>query len=506
MGQFSMMASVAGNYGALRRRRLLSFSGAAAGLALLPRIARAETGIILNDASRLNATRVARHVILRPDAEVSLIADLRSELRDAAAVGRPVALGVARHSMGGQSLAIGATALTFEGGQCIPDTNAGLYRAKMGARWRDVIRTLDPIGWSPAVMQSNNDFGVASTFSVNAHGWPVPHGPFGTTVRQIRLMLADGELVTCSATENAALFRLAMGGYGLAGIVVDVDVAMLPNRLLTPHFEVIPSADFAEHFLALCTNPAVSMAYGRVEVAAHAFLEQAMAVAYHTSPQQPAALPPAPSEWPTTGLARRVYRAQTGSEIGKRLRWFLETEVAPGRLEGDATRNALLNEPVANLASGDPTRTDILHEYFIPPKRLADFLGACREVLPRFHQDLLNVTLRYVEADPISLLAYAPGPRISAVMSFSQVIDSAAEADMRAMTQALVDRVLELSGSFYLPYRLHARLTQMRRAYINVDAFAEAKRQADPKLLFRNVLWDRFLSPLSQDASARSKL
>jgi FAD/FMN-containing dehydrogenase len=455
---------------------------------------------VLNDASRLNATRVARHVVLRPDAEASLIAALRAELRDAAAAGRPVALGVARHSMGGQSLVTGGTALTFDGGQCAPDIGAGLYHATMGARWRDVVGMLDPVGWSPAVMQSNNDFGVASTFSVNAHGWPVPHGPFGTTVRRVRLMLADGDLVTCSATENAALFRLAMGGYGLAGIVVDVEAAMLPNRLLTPHFEEMPSAAFSEHFVTLCTDPDVSMAYGRLDVAAHAFLEQALAVGFRASPRQPAALPPAPGEWPAAGLVRRLYRAQTGSEIGKRLRWFLETDVAPELLEGPVTRNALLNEPVSNLAGRDPARTDILHEYFVPPARLADFLGACREVMPRFHQDLMNVTLRYVQADPISLLAYAPEPRIAAVMSFSQKMASAAEADMRAMTQTLIDRVLELGGSFYLPYRLHARPDQMRRAYPKAGVFAEAKLRADPKLLFRNALWDRCLSPAAQEA------
>jgi FAD/FMN-containing dehydrogenase len=397
--------------------------------------------------------------------------------------------------MGGQSLATGGTALTFEGGPCTPDTACGSFHATMGTRWRDVIRTLDPIGWSPSVMQSNNDFGVASTFSVNAHGWPVPHGPFGTTVRRVRLMLADGTLVMCSPTENTALFRLAMGSYGLAGIVLDVEAAMLPNRLLTPHFEVMPSAAFAEHFMTLCTDPTVSMAYGRLDVAAHAFLEQALAVAYRPSPVQPVTLPAAPNEGPTTGLFRRLYRAQTGSESGKRLRWFLETGVAPGRFEGDATRNALLNEPVANLAGTDPARSDILHGYFIPPARLADFVGACREVMPRFHQDLLDVTLRYVAADPISLLAYAPAPRIAAVMSFSQVIAPAAEADMRAMTQALIDCVLEVGGNFYLPYRPHARPDQMRRAYPNAGVFAEAKRQVDPKSLFRNALWDRYFSP-----------
>ena len=83
-------------------------------------------------------------------------------------------------------------------------------------------------------MQSNHDFGVAATFSVNAHGWPVPYGPFGSTVRSLRLMLADGTVVTCSRTENQELFQLAMGGYGLFGIILELEVDMVENLLLRP--------------------------------------------------------------------------------------------------------------------------------------------------------------------------------------------------------------------------------------------------------------------------------
>jgi FAD/FMN-containing dehydrogenase len=32
------------------------------------------------------------------------------------------------------------------------------FRASAGATWRDVIATLDKAGFSPPVMQSNNDF------------------------------------------------------------------------------------------------------------------------------------------------------------------------------------------------------------------------------------------------------------------------------------------------------------------------------------------------------------
>ena len=41
------------------------------------------------------------------------------------------------------------------------------YRVEAGARWSQVIRALDPLGFSPAVMQSNHDFGAAATLSVS---------------------------------------------------------------------------------------------------------------------------------------------------------------------------------------------------------------------------------------------------------------------------------------------------------------------------------------------------
>ena len=431
-----------------------------------------------------------------PDIEAALLARLRAELRDARAAGRPVAMGAARHSMGGQSLARDGTALSFAATGCEVDRQAGVCRAGLGTRWHGMIDTLDPLGLSPAVMQSNNDFGVASTFSVNAHGWPVPHGPFGTTVHRIRLLLADGTLVTCSPRENADLFGLAMGGYGLAGIIVDIDTSVTQNRLLVPEFAVMRADSFGPRFAALCADPSVSMAYGRLDVSAHDFLGEALMVGYRAAADQPAMLPQAGQGGGAVGaLSREVYRAQTGSELCKRARWFMESRVAPGRLERGATRNALLNEPVANLADADKRRTDILHEYFVPPERFAEFLAACREVIPLFHQDLLNVTLRFLAPDNLSLLAYAPARRIAAVMSFTQSMDAAADADMRAMTRSLVERVIALGGSFYLPYRLHALPSQMHRAYPRAAEFAALKRHYDPGLLFRNALWDSWLAP-----------
>ena len=43
-------------------------------------------------------------------------------------------------------------------------------------------------------------------------------------------MLADGSVVHCSREENVELFSAVLGGYGLFGIILDVDLATVPNR------------------------------------------------------------------------------------------------------------------------------------------------------------------------------------------------------------------------------------------------------------------------------------
>src|SRR5205807_7626796 len=119
---------------------------------------------------------------------------------------------------------------------------------------------------------------VAGTLSVNAHGWPVPFGPFGTTVRSFRLMLADGTIVTCSPTENAELFRAVIGGYGLFGIVIDADLATVENVLLLPAYERMPAASTIGRFAAVVHEPSVRMAYVRLSVASADFLGDALVV------------------------------------------------------------------------------------------------------------------------------------------------------------------------------------------------------------------------------------
>ena len=371
-----------------------------------------------------------------------------------------------------------------------------IYRVHAGARWGQVIAALDQVGMSPKVMQSNNDFGVAATFCVNAHGWPAPHAPMGSTVRTVRMLRPDGELIRTSREEFADIFNLTMGGYGLTGAILDMDVEMVPNRNLEPTFQRLPSRDFAPFFIGAIESGGVNMAYGRLNVDREDFFEESLMVTYRDAADQ-SVIPAATGSGTLSKLSRPVFRAQLMNEPMKDARWGFEAFLRPLIGGGTVTRNTLLNEPVITLDDNDPGRTDILHEYFVPPERFADFITACQEVIPASYQELLNITLRYVAADRESVLAYATGNRIACVMLFSQEMTARAETDHRRMTRELIDRVLDLGGTYYLPYRPHATRAQFLKSYPSARAFVRRKLELDPDATFRNLFWDRYLKDLA---------
>ena len=445
---------------------------------------------LMNDASLMSETPIFKHIVVKEAPGDALVATLRAELKAAEAEGRCVNIGAARHSMGGQAIPRDGHAITYDFPFVSVEPGAHIYSVQAGTRWHQVISALDPLGLSPKVMQSNSDFGVASTFSVNAHGWPCPFGPMGSTVRSVGMVLADGTFLRASRSENADLFAAAMGGYGLIGLITDLEVEAERNMLLEPAFLKMPAAEFASAFTGVMDGT-VPMAYGRLNIDREGFFDDAMLVTYREVPGE---VPPAAGSGFLSKISRHIFREQLGNEWVKRRRWGIETGIGAS-LQGATSRSSLMNEPVITLDDRDPTRTDILHEYFVAPDRFADFVTAAREIIPGSYQELLNITLRYVAQDKTSLLSYAPqGPRIASVLLFSQEMTARAEADMVRMTGAMIEAVIGIGGSYYLPYRLHASVDQFARSYGRAAEFVALKRRVDPGLRLRNALWDTYMA------------
>src|SRR2546430_16976942 len=112
-------------------------------------------------------------------------------------------------------------------------------------------------------MQSDSPFTVGGSLSVNCHGWQNDRPPIASTVESFRLLLADGRIVRCSRSENAELFAATLGGYGLFGIILDVDLRVVPDGRYRIEHTRVGGTDYVEVVRARVRSGPVGLAFGR---------------------------------------------------------------------------------------------------------------------------------------------------------------------------------------------------------------------------------------------------
>lgn len=446
-----------------------------------------------NDFSRLSPNKPAE-IVTAPADIASAERELAAVVRRAAAKGRQVSISGARHSMGGQTLAPEGIVIDMQPlNHTRFDEQSGLLTVGAGARWRDVIPYLDHLGRAVRVMQSDNDFSVGGSLSVNCHGWQHNSPPIASTVESLRLLRADGSVITCSPTENTELFHLVLGGYGLFGIILEARLQTVANEFYQDQRTRVAPADYAATYHNLTGHGEVGMAYGRISIAPHSFLREATITVLRRQESQGAIRDTLSNDTPNW-LKRAVVRGEVGSDYGKNLRWFLEKHIGEsGNLV--RTRNQVMNEPSEWFLNRNPADTEILQEYFIPGDQLAGFIEDARGVFQQHQPDLLNITVRNVLKDDVAFLSYAHEEVFGLVMLFHLPITAAADGRLKALDQALVETALAHRGTYYLPYRPHATRAQFLRAYPQAGRFFELKRQYDPGEIFQNQFYRNYGPP-----------
>jgi FAD/FMN-containing dehydrogenase len=442
-----------------------------------------------DDVSRLDKTQIAEIWDIPSDPQKGEDG-LRELLHRAQVSHLHVSIAGARHSMGGQTIypgGIEVNMLPFKGMNLDEDKN--LLRVQAGAKWADVIPYLDQHGRSVAVMQSDNSFTVGGSLSVNCHGWQYDRPPIASTVESFHLMKADGSVIACSRTQNQEMFSLALGGYGLFGVILDADLRVVPNERLRLEQYVVPlSGAMASFDRSLRKNQTVELAYARMNITPQKMFDEVLVNVLYRERGPIPHLTAAGSHW----LPRLVFRGSAGSTYGKEMRWSAETKIQPELAGTTFSRNQLMNDNAEWYLDHSQETTDILHEYFVGREHAGEFLAAARKIIRTHNEDLLNVTVRDVKTDHDTFLNYATQDMLAFVMFFSQARTPAGDVEMQTMTQELVDAVLEADGRYYLPYRLHPTAAQFRRAYPQADEFFNLKRRYDPQELFQNEFYRKY--------------
>jgi FAD/FMN-containing dehydrogenase len=216
------------------RREFLQAAGAMAGLQLQP-------GTVVNDIhSQLNATRV-REIV-----PVATVGEIQRALVRAREAGLSVSVAGGRHAMGAQQFASGSMLLDMTGCSRVRSlSSTGIVEIEGGTMWPALVDHLlkvqegVPQQWGFAQKQTGADrLTIGGALSANVHGRGLKMKPFIADVESFDLVDADGELRRCSRTQNGELFRLAIGGYGLFGVIAAVRLRLVPRRKVRRVVEV----------------------------------------------------------------------------------------------------------------------------------------------------------------------------------------------------------------------------------------------------------------------------
>lgn len=463
------------------------------------------SGILCNDVhSRLNPVRVSR--ILRPGSAEEVAAIL-SDPRHA---GEAVSICGSRHAMGGQQFGEGTILLDLRGlKECGEvDRENGLVEAGAGLTWPELIRELharqqglSPL-WSIRQKQTGaDDLTLGGALAANIHGRGLTMAPIIGDVEAFTLVDASGQIRRCSRSENAELFRHAIGGYGCFGVITSVLLRLVP-RLKVERLVEITTTD--RLIPSLEKRIAGGSFYGdfqfSIDEASPDFLNRGVLSSYRPVDQSRSmedAQELGADDWEELiHLAHtdraKVFEVYSGHYLRTHgsLYWSDTHQLGVYLDDYHVHLDEKLDAPVA---------TEMITELYVPRARLVEFMASAAELLRPSGIPVIYGTVRLIEQDRESALAWAR--ESFACVIFNLHTEHEGDGVMRAadVFRSLIDLALSFDGSYFLTYHRWATREQLEQAYPGFRGFLRVKEKYDPRGRFQSEWWryyrDLFAKP-----------
>lgn len=431
--------------------------------------------------------RRARVDLIRPGTEEQLLQEVRQALEQ----GRKLSVRGVGHSAGGQSFADGGVVVDMRDLDKIleVDPERRTIRVQSGATWAPVAKALEPHRLSITTTQEFKSFSIGGSVAANVHGKTIDCGPLIEGIESLRLLGPDGEILNVSREENAELFPLVIGGYGLFGIVVDVTFKVVPDRLVEKSEVVLMDAErmcaaYLERVLgAIDETP---LCYGFLDTTCR----RGFYITYSYAGEPGAVEEVPPRKDPSPLFFNLLVRLKRWSAWVRRNGFDIMWK-ASGKPERMLRSQRLL------LWNESPSAFDdmLLQKYFVPVERFAELVARFGEIFEH-HGDglpLLTNHFRYVPPNDEGVLSPAPVPSMCLIPGYLANKDSEAWWQRVAeVTDKLMEATLELGGSYYLTFDSLASPQQLRRAYPRWQEVLEAKSKYDPETRFSSLFFERY--------------
>ncbi len=495
----------------MRRREFLK-KGVQAGAAVTlwpagcaPR-SHTAANLIVNDVhARLNATPV--HSVARPES----LDTLRAAVREAATHGRAVSIAGGRHAMGGQQFGRNTVLIdTTRMNRVVEfDDEHGQIEVEAGIQWPQLISYLQQASvagkrcWSIIQKQTGADgLCIGGALSANIHGRGLQLKPFINDIESFTLINDTGKLLRCSRQGNAELFSLAIGGYGLFGVVWSVRLRLRPRTKLQRIVRIID----VDHLMpAFQQRIDEGCEFGDFQFAvdpkSRDFLRRGVFSCY-----RPVELDiPIPagqrslseSDWSTLVALAHADPTRAFEQYSAH---YLATSGQIYWSDTHQLSNYVRDYHVSldPLTTAGQCATEVITELYVPRLHLAQFLDVVRDDCGRHNVKLIYGTIRLIERDDESYLAWARQPWACIVLNLH--VNHSPEGLRRAAQhfRMLIDHAIRYDGSYFLTYHRYAQRDQVLRCYPQFPEFLRLKRRYDPGERFQSD-WYRHYRDLLSD-------
>ena len=456
----------------------------------------------VNDVhSRMNATRVAG--VVQP----SSLGEVRCLLKDAGAAGLAVSIAGGRHAMGGQQFGTDDVLIDTRGLNRVLsfDPRAGTVEVQAGVQWPELIDHLAvrpdnrTARWTIRQKQTGADrLSIGGALAANIHGRGLRMRPFIGDVESFTLLGADGRLRTCSRAENAELFALAVGGYGLFGFVYSVTLRLARRHKLR---RTVVETTVDELAGAFDARIAAGFTFGDFQFAVDAtsgdFLRRGIFSCYRpvdgngdNADDDDAPVPAGQRSLSEADWRRLLHLAHVDKSRAYAL--YAGHYLATSGQVYFSDEHQLTpyvdcyHDDIDRLTGSGHRGGEMITELYVPRPRLAEFMAACRADLPARGADVIYGTIRLIERDGESFLAWAREPFACVIFNLHVEHSPAGIARAGSAFRGLIDRAAALGGSYYLTYHRFATREQVLGCYPQFPEFVRRKLAHDPGELFQS--------------------
>lgn len=363
------------------------------------------------------------------------------------------------------------------------DVRTGLVTVRSGTTIRALNAGLHTLGLAMANLGDIDAQTIAGAISTGTHGTGAELGGLATQIQALELMLADGTIVNCSATERPDLYNAARVGLGALGIILTVTLRCVPSFVLAAQERPEPLDAVLE---ALDEN---ITANDHFEFYWFPYGTKALVKRNNRQPEGTKAEP--------LSALRQYFEYELmenkALELVCRLGRAVPALIRPlNRLSSSVLSPRAYSDHSHNVFVTSRTVRFVESEYAIPRESLADVLGELRREVPKLSDSvMLPVEIRVAAADDI-WLSTANG-RDSAYLAIHQYVGLPYRAYFD-LFEAIVDQV---GGRPHWGKMHTLDAERLRARYPHFDEFRKVRAELDPAGRFTNAYLTQVLGPVS---------